>query len=91
MSPSAMIPLRVHAACTALRGLLPIQHAVVWDPEQVPATVDCVLNHLATSVRYLAVPTLSEDIGSLLSHGFLDTGTCLDDGRELFVYRCGSA
>ncbi len=88
MSTLALVPLRRHKVGRFLHGLIPMDHAMMWEPERCDGSELPEVPTLPDGTQYVAVATEDDDADARLSlRGFVDTGVHLDDGRHVLVRR----
>ena len=88
MSVLELVPLRHHKARHALHGLIPLQRTMMWEPVCTDVGHPLTPPRLPHGMKYLAIAGDPEVIHAQFEHrGFLNTGTQLDDGRSVFVWR----
>ena len=88
MSTVSLIPLRRHKIGRFLHGLIPMDHAIMWEPEPCAGQDLPDLPALPMGTRFIAVASADKIAGARLTRrGFVDTGVHLDDGRHVLVRR----
>jgi len=88
MSSLALVPLRRHKVGRFLHGLIPMDHAMVWEPDRGAGRDLPDVPTLPYGTQYVAVASDNKSADARLTRrGFVDTGVHLDDGRHVLVRR----
>lgn len=88
MSTLAFVPLRRHKVGRYLHGLIPMDRAILWEPERCVGSDLPELPQLPYGTQYVAVASADGTSDARLTRrGFVDTGVHLDDGRHVLVRR----